>query len=82
MTATRILAAAVLIASSFALGNATASKLDAHQVAIVHMAGIDMGGTLESVPCHALNRHLAHANWEEERTIAIALSECREAGAL
>ena len=46
------------------------------------MAGIDMGGTLESVPCHALNRHLAHANWEEERTIAIALSECREVGAL
>ena len=82
LTATRILAAAVLIASSFALGNATASKHDTYQVANVHKAGIDLGGTLESVPCGALEGHLVHANWEEERTIAVAQSECLEVGAL
>jgi hypothetical protein len=77
---TTILAVLVLLASSFVLGSASASG--GHQVAISHKAGIGLGSTLESVPCRALETHLAHADWEEERTIALALSECREVGAL
>jgi hypothetical protein len=81
MKTTTILAMLVLLASSFALGSAAASKTT-HQVAILHKDGLEPGTTLKSVPCTALERHLAHANWEEERTIALALSECQEAGAL
>ena len=77
---TTTLAVIVLLASSFALGSAAASNT--YQVAIAHKNGLDPGTTLKSVPCPALEKHLAHANWEEERTIAIALSECREVGAL